>query len=200
MVANRDTVVRNNLCFSFGITRSNGPKGDPGTSSAFHEETLTGVTSYTIAGLDGDLDYGYEFYLMGSIPAGTVARYAVLVPNALVVPANAALKGFRNGFYRDGAAATAENIIIDGIGLMLCPAFTISGVSTLNAKATLVARVGTERVLRSEYEASDVSTTLRIVHGVGVSKWTDTTTKITSLRFLSDGSFTGKLFWRKMVT
>jgi hypothetical protein len=172
------------------------PGGGSG-GTTYTEVTLNGVTTATILGLDGNADFAYEFLLLGSInPAGS-QRLLTVAPNG-ITPTTAAFKGHRNGFYRTTGAPTAEAATLDGIGFFLGSTFAPAALNTINSQSVLVARAGSERTLRTNYEVSDASVAAALTWGTAVTKWLDTTTKLTSLVLNTDQAFTGKLLWRKL--
>ncbi len=153
-------------------------------------QTVTGVASFTFAGLNGDADEEYELTLRGRVSTLGVQRTIRLAPNGILVAA-----GFRNIAHRfyEVAGAPGHDIDIRNNG-----AFTI-GFTDWNADgdffivANLAARTGRSRILRSTHVyANSAAGADRELRGDHQGWWSDATTNITSLAVsLTGGTFTG---------
>ena len=177
-----------------------GPQGDVGPQGPTAQPTiasLSGASSHTFSGLDGDTDIGYEVILEGVLTSGGVARTITLRPNG--VTTNTRQQG--STVQRDATGAITSNAgqsLTSDIGWRMGTDYGL-GSSSISAAARVFARTGKNRQAIIDYAIKNAAATTEAQIGWRVyGSWPDTATNLTSLVIdFGGGTFTGRAILRK---
>ncbi|PLW99724.1 MAG: hypothetical protein C0594_16730 [Marinilabiliales bacterium] len=149
---------------------------------------LVNETSYTVTGLNGNTDIGYKIILVGTHASASGSQLAYVRPNGDANSSNYATSV--DGYAVASSSDTWFNDPYGGAGMLLWATYSTDRVT---ADGIFNAGTGQQRhvVTRySLYNAGLGDTFINLSAGV----WKNTTTNITSLQFIFQGSgFTGKL-------
>lgn len=185
-VAAADDSANNRTNVTITATGSGG-----GVSDAPVIANLTGATSYTFAGLDGDLDEMYEIVINGIASDGGAIRHPGLRFNAVATGYGA------NEHYH--GETDIHGVVTRGVTTR----FQIGTVSGTNvsfvSRAVVYAKSGRQRICQAF--GADVASGVGVVGRAFVTRQTtDTTNNITSLVLDFGGAtFTGTVMLRKML-
>lgn len=155
---------------------------------------VTAAANYTISGLNGDTDIAYEFYVIGSGTGYVAQAQATIAPNGTTTNQTTLRHGNEGP---TGVSHSFDAVTPAGMAF----AQVHSTAYTVHARGTLGAKTGqgSYRSLLSQ------STGIRNSDAYGynytfMSRWTETTTNITSLvfNFGGTGTFTGTIILRKL--
>jgi hypothetical protein len=161
--------------------------------SAAQTASLSGATSKTFTGLNGNVDKGYELWLAGQLNVGGAVRVVRLRPNGVsgaVYNYNLHVIGDGNGAI-NGLSRAADS------GLFVASTFSALNSGPITATLRLGAATGGMRL--GTVESAYIGSSLDVSY-TGHTWWTDTAANITSLVLnFGGGSFTGTAILRPLL-
>lgn len=161
--------------------------GDPGDAPMI--ANLTGATSYTFTGLDGNVDRLYELLIEGVMGA-SAGGYVLVRPN------NDSAANYANLWLYGYNASAFGNSVGPTNGLAIMVGQNISDQQVM-ARAVVRAKSGARRGILSDAMADDNQTPF--VRSMLAGRWTNTASNIVSLTVSFPASFTGTVTLRKVL-